>query len=344
MTLLFYLHAITQGWWAARLWSNKENSSSLCPGSSHKSVALCDEEAAFQYNIFTRHHTNILSPVIKLDKKTLCWMINMRKTEPSECGQGSVKIGDNAWRIIVTRDALQVLAVHRSPSAIILWKIFPSDQTELMSQKWRELRKFLSYCLWLWEMTNVVSLSEGLDQYNSLFPKLPNYVEVHLSCQLVRVKCAVGWTTNCASIWTFYSNNMQKECLESSGFWYRIVRYGIATFRRNISLLSSWYRVQLVVRNSTWLINKITARNIAINLGLAWKPHARYTCVATRSAHLSTIRCKLVATFPPQSVSSPTSVAVLHTLDIVAACSRTLIILSSSPQLNHCNDWLKLPV
>jgi len=33
-----------------------------------------------------------------------------------------------------------------------------------------------------------------------------------------------------------------------------------------------------------------------------------------------------------------------YTMDIVAACSRTLIILSSSPQLNHCNDWLKLPV
>jgi len=106
---------------------------------------------------------------------------------------------------------------------------------------------------------------------------------------------------------------MQKECLESSGFWYCIVRYGIAIFRRNISLLSSWYRVQLVVRSSTWLINnKNTARNITINLELAWKPHARCTCVASRSVHLITIRCKLVTTFPPQSIYSPIRVAVIQ--------------------------------
>jgi len=42
------------------------------------------------------------------------------------------------------------------------------------------------------------------------------------------------------------------------------------------------------------------------------KAHARCTCVASRSVHLSTIRCKLVATFPPQSVYSPIRAAVIQ--------------------------------
>jgi hypothetical protein len=56
MTLLFYLDvisrkAVRRG--AARLWPDKEHSSSLCLFErSHKSVALFDEEAAFHCKIF----------------------------------------------------------------------------------------------------------------------------------------------------------------------------------------------------------------------------------------------------------------------------------------------------
>ena len=84
---------------------------------------------------------------------------------------------------------------------------------------------------------------------NSLFLKLPNYVEVRLSCQQVRVNCAVAMDHKLCVHLNSLFKQYKKECLESYGFWYRIVRCGIAVFRRNISLLSSGYRVELVVRN-----------------------------------------------------------------------------------------------
>jgi hypothetical protein len=101
---------------------------------------------------------------------------------------------------------------------------------------------------------------------------LPNYVEVHLSVQQVKVQRAVGTDRKLCVHLNFFIQTIYKRISWVFGFWYRIVRCGRAIFRRNISLFSSGYRVQLVVRNGTWLINnKIIARNIAINFGLAWK-------------------------------------------------------------------------
>jgi hypothetical protein len=73
------------------------------------------------------------------------------------------------------------------------------------------------------------------------------------------------------------------------------------------------------------------------------KAHARIARVASRTVHRSTIRWKWVA-YIPAPVSLHTDRGRGYTLEIVAACSRTLIVLSSRPQLNHYNDWLKLPV
>jgi len=131
MTLLFYLHAITQGWWAARLWSNKENSSSLCPESSRKSVALFDEEAAFQYNIFYTPPHKYLVACDRVRQENLVLNDKSEESRTFKSVQGSVETGDNAWYSIVTRDTLDVSAFH-SPSAIILWKPFPPNQTEVM--------------------------------------------------------------------------------------------------------------------------------------------------------------------------------------------------------------------